>query len=75
MAAVIGPLSLVVATLTLGGVVAARHMIGYADAQIAVQNQGYVPFSDAPIRYRDPVRDPVALAQKALDEGPGDARL
>ena len=69
MAAVIGPLSLVVATLTLGGVVAARHMIGYADAQIAVQNQGYVPFSDAPIRYRDPVRDPVALAQKALDEG------
>lgn len=38
--------------------------------QIAVRNQGYVPFSDAPIYYRTaPVRDPVALLQQRLDRG------
>jgi hypothetical protein len=38
--------------------------------QIAVQNQGYVPFSDAPIHYRThPVTDPVAKLQQALDRG------
>lgn len=41
-----------------------------AQAQIAVRNQGYVPYSDAPINYRtqEPV-DPVALLQKQLDDG------
>ena len=38
--------------------------------QIAVQNQGYVPFSDAPINYRThPVTDPVAKLQAAVDRG------
>jgi hypothetical protein len=39
-------------------------------AQIAVRNQGYVPFSDAPINYRtQEVTDPVAKLQKLLDHG------
>ncbi|KAA6456695.1 hypothetical protein DYQ86_24870 [Acidobacteria bacterium AB60] len=39
-------------------------------AQIAVQNQGYVPFSDAPINYRsNDLHDPVANLQKRLDRG------
>src|SRR5580692_4307429 len=39
-------------------------------AQIAVQNQGYVPFSDAPINYRThPVTDPVAKLQALVDRG------
>jgi hypothetical protein len=41
-----------------------------AQAQIAVQNQGYVPYSDAPINYRsNDLSDPVALLQKKLDQG------
>jgi len=35
--------------------------------QIAVQNQGFVPFSDAPIYYRGAVDDPVARLQEQLD--------
>ena len=39
-------------------------------AQIAVQNQGYVPFSDEPINYRThQVTDPVPKLQKLLDRG------
>ncbi|HEY9137163.1 MAG TPA: hypothetical protein VIM67_02755 [Terriglobus sp.] len=39
-------------------------------AQIAVKNQGYVPFSDAPINYRsDELHDPVAKLQQRLDRG------
>src|SRR5579862_1007338 len=39
-------------------------------AQIAVKNQGYVPFSDEPINYRTRlVTDPVAHLQKLLDHG------
>jgi hypothetical protein len=39
-----------------------------AQAQIAVRNQGYVPFSDAPIFYRSEyLSDPVAKLQKRLD--------
>ncbi len=38
-------------------------------AQIAVQNQGFVPFSDAPINYRSEVHDPVAELQERLDRG------
>lgn len=41
-----------------------------ANAQIAVRNQGFVPFSDAPIHYRTaPVSDPVARLQTALEAG------
>jgi hypothetical protein len=38
--------------------------------QIAVRNQGYVPFSDAPINYRsDELHDPVAILQQQLNNG------
>ena len=40
-----------------------------ARGQIAVQNQGYVPFSEAPINYRAEVKDPVTLLQKRIDRG------
>jgi hypothetical protein len=41
-----------------------------AIAQIAVRNQGYIPFSDPPINYRsDELRDPVATLQRQLDAG------
>ena len=39
-------------------------------AQIAVRNQGYIPYSDAPIFYRSQeLTDPVALLQKQIEEG------
>lgn len=38
-------------------------------AQIAVRNQGFVPFSDEPINYRGEVSDPVAQLQRQLDRG------
>jgi hypothetical protein len=41
--------------------------------QIAVQNQGYVPFSEEPIGYRAEAKDPVALLQKRI--GKGEAQL
>jgi hypothetical protein len=41
-----------------------------AGAQIAVRNQGYIPYSDAPINYRsDDLHDPVARLQHELDQG------
>jgi hypothetical protein len=41
-----------------------------ADAQIAVRNQGYIPYSDAPINYRsDDLSDPVAKLQQRIDRG------
>jgi hypothetical protein len=41
-----------------------------AGAQIAVRNQGYIPFSEPPINYRtQQPTDPVALLQKRLEEG------
>lgn len=54
-----------------GGLVLAGALaIKGANAQIAVQNQGYVPYSEAPIHYRTrPLIDPVALLQKDLDRG------
>jgi hypothetical protein len=45
-------------------------VITAAYAQIAVKNQGYVPFSEPPINYRsDDLSDPVAKLQKKLDAG------
>jgi hypothetical protein len=38
-------------------------------SQIAVKNQGYVPFSEEPINYRADAKDPVALLQKRMDRG------
>jgi len=41
-----------------------------AHGQIAVRNQGYVPYSDAPINYRsDDLSDPVAKLQSDLSQG------
>ena len=41
-----------------------------AFAQIAVKNQGYIPYSDAPIFYRsDDINDPVAKLQRRLEQG------
>jgi hypothetical protein len=41
-----------------------------APGQVAVKNQGYVPFSEQPIDYRsDNLTDPVAKLQKQLDRG------
>jgi hypothetical protein len=41
-----------------------------AHGQIAVRNQGYVPFSEEPINYRSQnLSDPVARLQKALETG------
>ena len=41
-----------------------------AQAQIAVRNQGYMPFADEPINYRsEDVNDPVATLQKQLESG------
>jgi hypothetical protein len=39
-------------------------------AQIAVRNQGYMPFADAPINYRaDDLNDPVARLEKQVENG------
>jgi len=41
-----------------------------AHAQIAVKNQGFVPFSDEPINYRsENLTDPVAKLQRQLERG------
>lgn len=45
-------------------------LVLHARAQIAVRNQGYVPYSDAPINYRsENLSDPVAKLQQQLDQG------
>jgi len=50
--------------------IAAAVMQLPAGAQIAVQNQGYMPFTDAPINYRsNDIDDPVAKLEKELDSG------
>jgi hypothetical protein len=57
--------------MAISGVfLAAGWLILPGHAQVAVQNQGFVPFSDAPINYRThAVTDPVAQLQKLLDHG------
>ena len=51
-------------------VAAAYLLTAPVHAQIAVKNQGFVPFSDEPINYRsDNLRDPVAKLQQALASG------
>jgi len=57
-------------TVTTLSMVTAAWLSRPAHAQIAVQNQGYLPYSDAPIFYRTaPVNDPVAKLQKQIDKG------
>lgn len=58
--------------LTISLIVAASTVWPHTPvlAQIAIQNQGYVPFSDAPINYRsNDLNDPVAKLQRRLDAG------
>jgi hypothetical protein len=41
-----------------------------AQAQIAVRNQGYMPYSDAPINYRSQdLSDPVAKLERKIEQG------
>jgi hypothetical protein len=60
--------------LAIAGIIASVVAAGWhavkAHGQIAVRNQGYVPFSDAPINYRsEDLSDPVAKLQTQLNEG------
>lgn len=56
--------------LLAGGAPIAGYLALPARAQIAVTNQGYVPYSDAPINYRTrELTDPVALLQKQIEAG------
>ena len=51
-------------------IIAAAAMLQPAQAQIAVRNQGYIPYSDAPIFYRsDDISDPVTVLQRRLEQG------
>jgi hypothetical protein len=53
-----------VIVMTVGWYVVQVH------GQIAIRNQGYIPFSDAPINYRsEELSDPVAKLQTQLNEG------
>jgi hypothetical protein len=55
--------------LAAGAAVVAAWLGFTALGQVAVKNQGYVPFSEEPINYRSDARDPVALLQKRVDRG------
>lgn len=60
-------LATIAALLGMGSLVAIG---GSASGQIAVRNQGYIPFSDAPINYRsNDLNDPVAKLEKRLEDG------
>ena len=51
-------------------VVCLGWVLARAYGQIAVRNQGYVPYSDAPINYRsEDLSDPVAILQQELNQG------
>jgi hypothetical protein len=63
-------LSLAPRLVATGCVLAAAWLSLPVDGQIAVKNQGYVPFSEQPIDYRsDKLTDPVAMLQKRIDRG------
>ena len=56
--------------LLTAGAVAGVALDRPAEAQIAVRNQGYVPYSDAPINYRTrELHDQVAELEKELEAG------
>jgi hypothetical protein len=58
------------AGLAIFGLPLAGYLTSPVAAQIAVRNQGYIPYSDAPINYRTAaLNDPVAQLQKQLDAG------
>jgi len=61
--------NLLIATTAAAGLAISLGTISLS-GQIAVKNQGYVPFSDEPIQYRTaPISDPVAKLQQRLDRG------
>ncbi|MEQ1909705.1 MAG: hypothetical protein ABMA15_12830 [Vicinamibacterales bacterium] len=60
----------------LAAVVVASMIVAVPEhlhGQVAIRNQGFVPFSDAPINYRAEPDDPVARLQRRLNSG--DAQL
>ena len=61
------PVAIGVAALVVGVVLVAAPV--RVHGQIAVKNQGFVPFSDAPINYRADPDDPVARLQRRLNSG------
>jgi hypothetical protein len=64
---VLGVLAMLAA---LGVLVALAFLAMPANAQVAVKNQGYIPFSDAPINYRsNDLNDPVSQLQQQLAQG------
>jgi hypothetical protein len=67
---VLGVLGTLAMLAALGVLVALAFLALPASAQVAVKNQGYIPFSDAPINYRsNDVNDPVSQLQQQLDKG------
>ncbi|UWX03742.1 c-type cytochrome [Pseudoxanthomonas sp. NC8] len=60
------PTALAATLAIVSGVV----LLAPADAQIAVRNQGYIPYDDAPIHYRsENIDDPVSVLQRKLEAG------
>src|SRR5438045_2869458 len=57
--------------LALTGVTIAASLLALpVHGQIAVRNQGYIPYSDAPINYRsEALSDPVAVLEKQIEAG------
>jgi hypothetical protein len=52
------------------GLAAMGWLASPANAQVAVRDQGYIPFSDAPINYRsNDLSDPVAKLQQQIERG------
>jgi hypothetical protein len=52
------------------GLASVAYLSAPASAQVAVRNQGYIPFSDPPISYRsNELSDPVAKLQQQLEQG------
>jgi hypothetical protein len=67
---VLGVLGVLAILAALGVLVALAFLAMPASAQVAVKNQGYIPFSDAPINYRsNDLNDPVSQLQQQLDQG------
>jgi len=59
-----------VRALAAGTLATLGYLATPANAQVAVKNQGYIPFSDAPINYRsNDLNDPVSQLQQRLDQG------
>jgi hypothetical protein len=62
---------LAIAGFVAGGIaLCAAWTIGAVHGQVAVRNQGFVPYYDEPIHYlSDDLNDPIARLQKRLDAG------